>query len=121
MTPPVRAFKNAAIAACKLKGVSFTRFMDEYGLEAILIDADREGYSAKELVAHVLAECGVADGKVNKFEVGLLAVIKYLSERFEQPTIDNVQMFRDLVAILNGGGSIQAITEWVNTHYRALP
>jgi hypothetical protein len=117
MNPNAEAFKRAAIHACKLKRFPFPKFMGDWGLEAILLDADANAYTAKQIAAHVLAECCVTDGKFNNFEVGFLAVIKFLSDRFGDPHIGQQQAFRDLLSILNGGGSFQAIMGWMDTHY----
>ncbi len=117
MTPQARSFKRAAIHACRLKNFFFSKFMGERGLEAILIDADQKGYTAQEIATHVLAECCVTNGKFNNFEVGFLAVMKFLSDQFGEPHLGQLQAYRDLVAILNGGGSFPAIMGWLKTHY----
>jgi hypothetical protein len=117
MNPIAKAFKQAARNACKQQRFPFPQFMGDRGLEAILIDADANNYSAKEIAAHVLAECCVADGKFNNFQVGILAVIRFLSHQFGAPHIGDVQAFRDLLTILDGGGSYPAIMRWMDTHY----
>lgn len=117
MRPQVKKFKAAAIHACQLKSFPFARFMGEFGLEAILLDAEEKAYSPLELAAHVLAECCVEAGRFNNFEVGFLTVVKFLSDQYGEPRIGQRQMFRDLLAILNTGGALEAIMGWMTTHY----
>jgi hypothetical protein len=117
MRPQVKAFKTAAIHACHLKGFSFTEFMEDWGLEDILTDADRNDAPATELAARVLAECCVSSGKFNNFQVGLLAVLKYLNDTFGPLKQGQQQSVQDLLCILNGGGSYDAILAWMSTHY----
>ena len=117
MNPLTRAFRSAASHACQRQGFSFTEFLTRWGVEAILIDADLNGYTAKEIAAHVLATCCVSGGRFNNFQVGLLAVMKFLSDQFGPPNLGQVQMFRDLLAILNQGGAYQAIMGWLDTNY----
>ena len=76
MKAKVEAFRRAATYACQLRSFKLAKFMSEYGLEAILIDADQNDWSAKQIVARVLADCCVCDGLFNNFQVGLLAVLK---------------------------------------------
>lgn len=117
MKQHVKTLKIAAITACGLRGFPCVQFMKDYGLEDILIDADTNDISAKELAARVLAECCVEDGKFNKFQVGLLTVLSFLRETFGQLPQGEQQSIRDLVSILDSGGSFQAIMDWMDTHY----
>lgn len=117
MKAQVAALKAAAIHACRLKGFSFTEFMEDWGLEDILLDADANDTPAKELAARVLAECCVTNGRFNNFQVGLLAVVKFLNDTFGPLGQGQQQSLQDLLSILNGGGSYQAILGWMNTHY----
>lgn len=117
MRPQVARLKAAAIQACRLKGFSFTEFMDDWGLEDILLDADAQDTPVKELAARVLAECCVTNGRFNNFQVGLLAVVKFLNDTFGPLGQSQQQSLLDLLSILNSGGSYQAILGWMNTHY----
>jgi hypothetical protein len=117
MNPLTRAFRNAAAHACQRQRFPFTEFLTNRGLEAILIDADHKGYHVKEIAAQVLSGCCVSQGKFNNFQVGLLAVMKFLSDQYGPPNLGQVQMFQDLLTILNQGGSRQAIMGWLDTHY----
>ena len=118
MRTQVQAFKSAAIHACHLKGFSFVEFMEKWGLEEILIAADAQNRPAIEIAARVLAECCVTNGRFNNFQVGLLAVIKFLNDVFGPLGQGQEQSIRDLLFILNNGGSFQAIMGWMNSHYR---
>jgi hypothetical protein len=48
---------------------------------------------------------------------GLLAVVKFLSDTFGPFGQGQHQSLQDLLSILNGGGSYQAILGWMTTHY----
>jgi hypothetical protein len=115
--PYVRAFRNAAAQACSSQGFPFARFLGERGLEAILLDAEAGGQDGKQIACRVLAECCVTAGKFNNFQVGVLAVMLFLGNQYGTPTLDQVQLFRDLRAILDSGGSAQAIGQWLDTHF----
>ena len=54
MRPQVKALKAAAIQACHLKGFSFTEFMEDWGLEEILAEAEQDDTPAPELAARML-------------------------------------------------------------------
>src|ERR1700736_4563496 len=112
MNPVAEALKRAAIHVCGLRKFHLAKFMGEWGLEALLLDADQQNYSAKELAARVLAECCVTDGKFNNFQVGLLTVFKFLNDQFGESSLGQVQQFRDLLGVLNGGGSYSQIMAW---------
>jgi hypothetical protein len=71
---------HAAVFACKSQRFPFPRFMGERGLEQILIDAEQGSWSATVLATQVLVGCCVTDGRFNNFQVGLLAVMRFLSE-----------------------------------------
>lgn len=114
MRPQVEAFKRAAMAVCGLRKFPFVDFMEEHGLEDILTAADQNNTPAREIVVAVLATCCVHNGKYNHFQVGLLTVMKYLSEQFGSLTEQDV---RDLVAILDSGGSVAALTGWMKSRY----
>jgi hypothetical protein len=117
MRPQVAAFKAAAIHACRLKGFPFTEFMEDWGLEDILIDADQNDTPATEIAARVLADCCVSGGRFNNFQVGFLAVLKFLNDTFGPLGQGQQQSIHDLLSILNGGGSHQAVLGWMRTHY----
>jgi hypothetical protein len=112
MSALTRAFRNAAAHACQRQGSSFAEFLGNRGIEA-----DANGYSAQEIAAHVLVSCCVTGGRYNNFQVGLLAVMKFLSDQFGAPTLAQAQMFRDLLAILNQGGDYQSVLTWAHANY----
>jgi hypothetical protein len=117
MRPHVAALKTAAIHACRLKSFSFTEFMEDWGLEEILTDGEQDYLTATEMAARVLAESCVENGKFNNFQVGFLTVMKFLNDTFGPPGQGQQQSIQDLLSILNGGGSHEAIMGWMNTHY----
>jgi hypothetical protein len=117
MRSQVTALKTAAIHACRLKSFSFTEFMEDWGLEEILTDAEQDNLSATEMAARVLADCCVENGKFNNFQVGLLTVLKLLNDTFGPLEQGQQQSIQDLLGILNSGGSYETIMGWMNTHY----
>jgi hypothetical protein len=93
MRPQVRAFRNAASQVCQARRFSFREFMEDWGLEDILNEAETGNWSAKEIASQVLARCfGSLGGSAQ-------------------------QAFTDLVAVLNNPGTPQAIMSWLDTHY----
>jgi hypothetical protein len=117
MRPQVWAFKREAIAACNLKNFSFTDFMDEWGLEAILTDAEANNTAATQIATRVLAECCITNGKFNNFQVGMLTVLQYLNATFGALEHGQEQAMSDLLSILKNGGPAAAIQKWMDTHY----
>ncbi|MBI3406758.1 MAG: hypothetical protein HY040_00175 [Planctomycetes bacterium] len=120
MKSQVAAMKAAAINACRLRGFPFSEFMEEWGLEGledILLDAESNNLTPKDIAVRVLCECCVTEGKFNNFQVGLLSVVSYLTESLGPLGQGGQQSFKDLLSILNQGGSAQAVTEWMNTHF----
>jgi hypothetical protein len=91
--------------------------MEDRGLEDILNDAEAGDLPAKDIAGRVLAECCVTGGTFNGFQVGLLAVMAFLNERFGSLGQGEQQAFQDLVTILQTQGTLQAIMWWMNTHY----
>ena len=91
--------------------------MEDWGLEAILDDAEANNWSAKEIAGQVLARCCVSNGTFNNFQVGLLSVMTYLNDQFGPLGQGAQQAFQDLVNVLNNPGTLQAILAWLNTHY----
>jgi hypothetical protein len=117
MNPRVQTFRRVASQKCSDRSYPFRNFMSA-GLEDILEEADAGGWPAQEIAAQVLARCCIEDGRFNNFVVGFLTVATYLNEQFGNLGHAERQAFRDLVAILNGGGQIDAIRKWMETHYR---
>jgi hypothetical protein len=81
MKAKVEAFRRAATYACHLRGFKLAKFMSDHGLEAILIDADQNDWSAKQIVARVLADCCVHDGRFNNFRNVVLDGPNHTSRR----------------------------------------
>jgi hypothetical protein len=117
MKPQVKAFRDAAAQVCQARRFSFRSFMEDWGLEEVLDDAEANDWPAKEIAAQVLARCCVAKGTFNNFQVGLLSVMTFLNDRFGPLAQGAQQAFRDLVAVLSNPGTLQAIQGWLNTHY----
>jgi hypothetical protein len=82
-----------------------------------LTEADQNDTPAAEIASRVLAECCIANGKFNNFQVGLLAVLKFLNDTFGSLRQGQQQSIQDLLTILNGGGTIAAIMAWMTTRY----
>src|SRR5436190_20608500 len=81
MKPQVKAFQDAAAQACQQRRFPFRKFLVDYGLQDILIEADAADSSSQEIATRVLLECCVENGQFNGFQVGFLAVMAYLNER----------------------------------------
>jgi len=96
---------------------SFRDFMESWGLEEVLDEAEANNWSAREIAGQVLARCCVTNGTFNNFHVGLLSVLTFLNDQFGPLGQGAQQAFRDLVSILNNPGTPQAIRGWLNTHY----
>ena len=117
MKPQVRAFQDAAVQACQQKGMPFRKFLTEYGLQDILIEADAANSSAQEIASRVLLECCVEDGKFNGFLAGFLAVMTYLNERLGRLKTGEQQAFEDLACILSTSPTLQTVDRWMLTHF----
>src|SRR5437763_553371 len=100
MKPQVKAFRDAASQVCHQRRFSFREFMEDWGLEEILDEAEANTWSAKEIAGEVLARCCVTGGKFNNFYVGLLSVITFLNDQFGPLGQGAPQAFQDLVDIL---------------------
>jgi hypothetical protein len=81
MRQQVKTLRDAASQASQLKGFSFNEFMEDWGLEDILNQAETENWPVKRIACEVLSKCCVSDGKFNNFQVGLLAVIAFLNRQ----------------------------------------
>jgi len=91
--------------------------MSDQGVQEILEEADSDDWPAARIAATVLAECCVESGRFNNFHVCLVMVLEYLSDLFPRTGGINTQAVVDLVAILNAGGTQQAIESWVVSNY----
>jgi hypothetical protein len=114
MQSQVKAFKSVAAQVCSRRGFRLTEFMDEWGLEEILIEANDQGHSATQIAAAVLWRCCCTDGRFNNFIVGFLSVVQYLKEQKGDP---GTQAFRDLASLLKAGATENAIEKWMETHF----
>jgi hypothetical protein len=117
MRPQVRAFRNTAVQVCQLRGFSFSEFMDDWGLEEILDDADNGDWPAQEIAAQALTRCCLTNGTFNNFQVGLLTVITFLRDQLPPLGQGEQQAFADLVAILKTAGNLQSIRAWMSSHF----
>jgi hypothetical protein len=117
MKPQVKAFQDAAAQACQQQGFPFRRFLGDYGLEDILLEADAADSSPQEIAIRVLLGCCVEDGRFNGFQAGFLAVMTYLNERLGRLGQGEQQAFRDLANILRTGPTPQAVEGWMRTHF----
>jgi hypothetical protein len=117
MRPQVRSFRNAAVQVCHSRRFSFPAFMEDRGLEEVLNEAEANNWPAKEIASQVLFRCCVESGKFNNFYVGLLSVMTFLNDSFGSLGQGGEQAFHDLANILNTQGTLQAISEWMDTHY----
>ncbi len=117
MNPQAMAFRRVAAQVCRNQGYSFRTFMTDDGLEDILEEANEGNWGARQIAITVLADCCVEEGSFNNFQVGFTAVVLFLREQLGPLGAGEEQAFRDLLAILNSGGTIEAITRWVETHY----
>ncbi len=114
MNPQVKTLKSIAAQVCRLRGFRLQEFMDDWGLEEILTEANEQNHAATQIAAAVLWRCCCTDGKFNNFQVGLLAVAQYLNEQKENI---GTQPFRDLVALMNAGTTKEVIGKWMDTHF----
>jgi hypothetical protein len=115
MNPQVNAIKSIAHQVCRQRGFRFQEFMDEWGLEEILTEADEQNHSATQIAASVLWRCCCTEGKFNNFIVGFYSVVQYLNEQKEEI---GVQAYRDLASMLKTGTTEAAIEKWMETHFR---
>jgi hypothetical protein len=111
MRPQVRRLKSDAIEACNLRKFPFTKFM-ERGLENILIWGEETNASTKDLAVRLLVDCCVTNGKFNNFQVGLLTLFKYLGA-----SQNEIQVMKDLLAILDSGGQETQIRRWLDSNF----
>jgi hypothetical protein len=114
MHPQVNAFKCIAAQVSRLRGFRITEFMEDWGLEEILTEANENDHTATQIAAAVLWRFCCTDGKFNNFQVGLLAVVQYLKEQEEDI---GTQPFHDLVAMMKAGTTKAAIEKWMETHF----
>lgn len=114
MHPQVKAFKSVAVQVCHDMHVSIHEFMDEWGLEEILTEANEQSHSATQIAAMVLWRCCCTDGKRNNVTVGFRAVMQYLKE---QEGDIGTQPFLDLGAMMKAGTTKEAIDKWMETHF----
>ncbi len=63
MRPQVKTFRDAAAQVCQLRRFSFRVFMEQWGLEEVLDDAEANNWSSKEIRGQVLARCCVTNGR----------------------------------------------------------
>jgi hypothetical protein len=118
MRSPAKMFKDVAAQTCHDRRFSFSKFMQEYGLEDVLEEAASQGWSAKEVAGQVLFRCCVTDGRFNNFQVGFLSVMVFLNEACGSLGTGWEQAFKDLASILKSSGTPEAIAGWLNTHYQ---
>jgi hypothetical protein len=114
MNPQVKAFKSVAVQVCRDRGFRFPEFMDEWGLEEILTEANEQNHSVTQIASLVLWRCCCTDGKFNNFIVGFHSVVQYLNEQREDI---GVQAYQDLAAMLKAGTTEEAIAKWMETHF----
>jgi hypothetical protein len=114
MNPQIKAFKSIAAQACRQRGIRFSEFMDDWGLEEILTEASEQNHSATQIAAAVLWRCCCTDGKFNNFTVGLLSIMEYLNEQEESI---GMQPFHDLATMMKAGTTKEAIDKWMETHF----
>jgi hypothetical protein len=110
----IKAFKSIAAQVCRRRRFPFPEFMDDRGLETILIEAQDKNLSATEIAALVLWECCCTDGKFNNFIVGFLSVVQYLNEQ-EQDI--GLQPYKDLASMMKVSTTKEAIDKWMETHF----
>jgi len=97
MNLQVKVFKSIAAQACRSQSFPFSGFMDDRGLQDLLIEANDKNLSATEIAGLVLWECCCTDGKFNNFQAGFLAVLLYLKD---QKNAIGTQPFLDLGAMI---------------------
>jgi hypothetical protein len=114
MNPQVKAFKSVAAQVCRLRSFRLPEFMDEWGLEEILNEANEQNHSATKIAAAVLWRTCCTDGKFNNFIVGFLTVVQYLREQKGDP---GTQAFQDLASMMKAGTTEPAIDKWMETHF----
>lgn len=67
MRPQVRAFRDIAAQVCHVRRFRFLEFMEDYGLEEILDEAEVDNWPATTIAGQVLLRCCVTAGKFNNF------------------------------------------------------
>lgn len=86
-------------------------------MEEVLEEAEKNNLQPKEIACLVLARCCVTGGRFNNFQAGILSVVAFLRDQLGSLGQGEAQALRDLAAILNSGGSEQAISTWLKSHY----
>ena len=114
MNPNVRTFKSVATQVCSRNRFPLQEFLDEWGLEEILTEANEQNSTATQIAASVLWTCCCTDGKFNKFQVGFLSVLQYLKEREKDI---GMQPYHDLAEMMKAGTTNAAIEKWMETHF----
>jgi hypothetical protein len=114
MQPQAKAFKRVAAQGCRDRGFPLAKFMDEWNLEEILMQANEHDHSATQIAAAVLWRCCCTDGRFNNFHVGFLSVAQHLRE---QKGDIGTQPFQDLASIMKAGTTEAAIETWMETHF----
>jgi len=114
MTPAVRLFKSILLQTCKAWDQKIQSVFDDFHVDDVLDEADRNDLDGKALAALVLWKCCCTQGKFNNASIIFLGVVKLLKDLYgeigEQP-------FLDLGAMLKRGTTVEAIQKWIETHY----
>ena len=88
-------------------------------MQDFLIDEVAPTDSPADISAKAIHYFCIEEGQFNGFFVGLETALQFLNESVRRSG-DAAQQhvaFRDLKSILDSGGEIQAIREWIKAHY----
>lgn len=118
MRPLVQSFKKAILHAAALRSFPVRELMEDHDLAGFLQVAEEEDYALAQLAAQALHYfCQDDDGAFNGFEVGLLAVMEFLTEQQGRPQ-GWQQGFRDMVNLLQNGATLEALQKWAEGYTR---
>ncbi len=119
MNRHLKAFKTVAAQVAHRHGFSFGVFLGEHGLQDFLIDEVGPTDSPADIAAKAIHYFCIEEGEFNGFFVGLETALQFLNEsvRRSGDAAQRHLTFRDLKSILDSGGEIPAIREWIKAHY----
>src|SRR2546421_8260257 len=117
MNQTVLAMRNALAVACRACGVRFNTTLEDFDVDAVLEEAEAQGWDAREIACQVLFRCCVEDGQFNNFQAGFLAVANFIDSQATPLKQHRERALKDLLSILNSGPTEDAIRKWVETNY----
>ena len=111
MNTYVRLLKDCAVQACQKDYRLRSTLFSDFALEDLLIRADEESLTPKEIVASFLWEvCCTSEGRFNGCLAAIKTIHQFINESLRKPSDI---AYQDLGAILKSGTTKAAIDRWV--------